>query len=187
MIEVTRQHVDEIRQVAHRFAPRLPAGADTEALEGVALEALAKAVGTFNGTGDFASYAAGKAWWALLDHARSESIYSRPEHEKRKRGDKIVTRHGHEVLPISFLSMQGLMPGTDSLEVAEVVAAPDDEYAETDARIDRQRMLGRLDARTRFVVLARAWGYSTDEVAEALGVTPSRVSQITATPRRLAA
>jgi RNA polymerase sigma factor (sigma-70 family) len=151
------QNLDLVPKVVHvlGFYPR-DGHLDQEDLIGVGNIALLKAAQSFNGTGDFRTWAYPIIRGAVIDAFR------------------VATGH-RRVVKASKVSI-------DQSAYTETLPAPDN-VAELAARRERIRQaLNDPDQRKREIYLRRAAGQTDEEIAHVLGVTGGRISQIAKSP-----
>jgi len=157
MQEIEPEHVESALRMARAYCRGRYCDAD--AIEGAALEGLARAARDFDpGKGvEFGAYAYRRVRWAILDETRRVDGYVRQGRD----GQWVL----HAALPLEegLVAREG--PGADVL-------------------LDLADGIRRLPPRERFVVLAVAAGYSQVELARVLGVDDSRVSHLKGQARR---
>lgn len=164
---LVEQHMSLASKLAWAYAREISHAISVEDLEAVGLEALCVAAAGFDRSRGkrFSSWAQSKIWWAMQDFARRDDPNSRRARVAFAVGDP-VTAFGHEVLPIMVGELRDDLYGT--ADIGESVCT----------RIDMVNALAEIPEREAFVLLSVAVGYEGWEIAEQLGCSASRVSQL---------
>jgi RNA polymerase sigma factor (sigma-70 family) len=182
-VTIEPAHIEHAKAIAEKFLKRLPPSVDADAYRGAALEALVRAAAAFDPEHgqSFNTFASIRMWFAMQDEARQLSPNSRGAIAAARRGERHVIRHrsGRErELPFGVqVPLHAPVREDSEMTLADVIPAPEELESKLVVAELRDR-INRLGPRHRFVLLARMRGYTQVEIAELLGVTHCRVSQI---------
>lgn len=155
---------------AHAYCRNAPAGIDGDAIEGAALEALVRAARSYNQEkgASFEAWASTRVWWAIRDEVRRLEGNSRGAVKRACQGSSPLAREVSLFAPI----------GEDGLTLADTLTSDRDEIQ---LRVDLLHALSvfrSLPERLRIILARSARGDSGQEIAQDLGITESRVSQL---------
>lgn len=176
--------------IAEKFLRGVPAHVDADALRGAAMEALVTGAARFDARfgSVFSRWVSARIWYAMQDELRRLSPHTRGEFAALRAGEtsRTVRRRGPrcgeavevEVPVRKEISLATPVGEEDTGSLEEILGDPRDQYAGVDEWIDYERAAADLSERERVVVEALGAGWTGDEVAELLGVSGSRVSQI---------
>jgi RNA polymerase sigma factor (sigma-70 family) len=184
-VTIEPAHVELADAIAAKFVRGLPRGVDVDAYRGAALEALAKAAKTYDPARGWAfdGYAAQRMWFAMVDEVREQTGNSRANYAATCRGERqvITDRRGvrREVPFMTESSFDAPLTSDAEATVGDHVPARE-ELDGALALAEVREAISRLRPRLRFVLLARGYGYTQEEIAALLGVTGSRISQLEA-------
>jgi RNA polymerase sigma factor (sigma-70 family) len=141
-----------------------PVLADRDDLFSAGCVALIRAANKHDGRSGFATFAWRCIWAAMVDELRKHG----PINQSGKRRPEVI----------SFSTSLGDGDQTASVTLGETVPA---QGASVDEQVEAREALAdvfALPPRPREALLRRGMGESTEEIAESLGVSASRVSQI---------
>lgn len=160
--------VPNIEGVIWKFVRKLPAHVDIDSLRGAAYEALVRGVDSFQPgrSATVAMWVTQKAWFAMQDELRRQDFLSRAD---RKAGADVVCVSLDQTVRDSEYG---------ELTMVDTIAGTADVEAQVILMDELRRLWGQLTERERVIVQGFAAGLSGAEIAEQLGVSESRVSQI---------
>ena len=176
-------------RMAAGLARRLPAWIDGEVLAVEAEVAVWRAVHRFQPErgASFATWAGTVVHRSLLEEVRRQSPWTRLQRRLRRESLEAGTvPEGWMLPPISLNSVPGEESGEghpcEGAALEEALTAPASTEADPERAVERvwlADLLAGLDPRRREVVQRYFWaGESSREIAEALGVSVSRVQQL---------
>ena len=164
-LALTAEHVDLVRRVANRLHRRLGATRDLDDLVSDGLEAIALAANSWKADGGMPleKWLAMKARFGMIDGLRREN--GRYEDARRHRRSMVsLDAPVDDAVPDVTLHDMVPDPAQDVVECVE-------------ARLALAR-LSELPAREREALIGTSVGEGVDAVAENLGISPSRVTEL---------
>lgn len=156
------------RRVVHDVAAGAPRSVDRQDLHAAALLGLVRAAHAFDPSlgVPFLAFARARMRWSVLDELRSMDLLARP---------------GRRTGTTDRYSSRAVAVGIESAgDVADAVAASPEADALENELVEAVRAaVARLPARSRAVIVGHfVEGRPMRDLADDLGVTPSRVSQL---------
>lgn len=175
-MELTASDLARTRQIARGAARRLGRPELRDDFEGAAMEGLAQAARSWNGTGNFWAWAGRRIFGAIRDE------YRRFDHLTRDHRKAITDGEEKETLaPISApIPVETLIRDTEGLTWMDRIRDPEptpDESVVADGWVASVlRLLPRREA--EIIALLDIGGFTVVEVAESYGVSQGRISQL---------
>lgn len=161
-------HLYVVDMAVALFQRRYGSVFEPDDLRGIATVALVEAATRYDasrsGRGAFGAYALVRVRGALVDEWRRRTQYHR-----RRAAPRVPLLYSLDEW--RALGLSGWEPSTDPL-------------AHAATWVDVRDVLRALPPRTRYALLAGAWGVSYEEIARTLGVSPERVWQLRRKARR---
>jgi RNA polymerase sigma factor for flagellar operon FliA len=188
-----------VRRIAHRWVSKLPANIELDDLEQVGLIAVAEAFPRFDADkgAAFATFATHRVNGAILDYLRKNDCLSRKQRKIRKDIDAALDNSDSEAEAAELLGMDldefraknVISSGHtvaisheidgEELSVLDYHASTPDHAESIELRETMQAAFAQLSEKEQYVITELLIkGAEFDNVAGALGVSASRISQI---------